>query len=142
MDEHFLQIILLFCIFLLVLASGIVHYARDILDAEIWASRLPAGRGPSPTATPVPPNPTAVHAPTVAALSRDTDASVGRLAGVDAATLCDARPWPCDWALAVVACESSGRASAWATELYDADGDGIKERWYFSRTLADCFARP
>lgn len=39
--------------------------------------------------------------------------------------------WPCDWALATISCESSSDPNAWATELVDTDGDGIRERWYF-----------
>ncbi|KKK79171.1 hypothetical protein LCGC14_2836200, partial [marine sediment metagenome] len=48
-------------------------------------------------------------------LARSTDWLVE---GAASAIICaEGTPWPCEWAIAVVRCESSGRADAWATEI-------------------------
>ena len=47
----------------------------------------------------------------------------GQLAWRD--LVCTDRPWPCEWALSVVACESSNDPLEWATEWYQG------QQWYF-----------
>ena len=39
--------------------------------------------------------------------------------GVTATICAPGTPWPCEWARAVVGCESSFQADAWATEIYE-----------------------
>ncbi len=47
----------------------------------------------------------------------DDGAVLAPSASIRAIVCAEGTPWPCDWAVAVVDCESSGRMDAWATEV-------------------------
>ena len=53
---------------------------------------------------------------------------------VASAIICaEGTPWPCEWARAVVGCESSFQTDAWATEVIVVfvDGYWISKRFWF-----------
>ena len=52
---------------------------------------------------------------------------------VGAIICAEGTPWPCDWALATVQCESGGNPTAWATEIVEVfiDGAWVWVQYYF-----------